>query len=126
VRDHEHNFTKSASFIKVRFLRLILLNLGLMFPIGLGIWWFQTGGDRHQLVGHMLMSFIHSNVYGMSFGLTMRPWGERLGTIRFPLNWISIIGALLLITILSTFIIQVLSVWPGIPGTESFLDRVVL
>jgi sensor histidine kinase YesM len=92
---------------KARFLRLILLNLGLMFPIGLGIWWFQTSGDRHLLAGHMVMSFIHSNVYGMCFGLTMRPLGERLGAIRFPLNWISIIGALLLITILSTFIIQI-------------------
>jgi len=87
-------------------LRLLLLNFALTIPVGLGFWWFGTGGNRDLLFGHLVASFIHSNVYGLAFGLPMRYVGERLGVIRFPLNWISIIATLFVITVASTLVIQ--------------------
>ena len=96
----------SVNPLKTRLARLMGLNVLIGIVIALILWRFDAGRSHHGLPAEILASLIHSIIYGLMFGLTMPYLAERLAIIRSPWNWASIVGALGLIAVLGSLLVQ--------------------
>lgn len=89
-----------------RLLRIIWLNLVIALVLGLALWSVRTKASHSSFSGEIIISFIHSIIYGFMFGLAMPYLGERLAILRVPLNWVLIIVSLLIIAFVSTLVVD--------------------
>jgi signal transduction histidine kinase len=96
--------------LRLRIVSVLGLNAAVGLLLAISFWWFQSRGDVHSFATHLADSAIHSLVYGTMFGLAMPYLGERLGSLRLPWNWISVIPSLALVAVVATSAVQLLLV----------------
>ena len=104
--------------LRLRLLWVIGLNAGAGLLIAIVTWWSQSGWNFHLLPLHLADSFIHSAIYGTSFGLAMPYLAERLATLEAPWNWTSIIASLAAIAIVGSVLVELCLLASGLatPG----------
>jgi sensor histidine kinase YesM len=86
---------------------LLGLNIFIGLVIALILFWAEAQSNQRGLPAQIVISLIHSTIYGLLFGLTMPYLAERLAAIRRPVwNWISILISLGLLAALSTLAVQ--------------------
>ncbi len=90
-----------------RFARIIGLNLLIALALSLLFWVFQGRTSENRLYDELVSALIHALIYGSMFGLIMPYLGDRLAHIRRPWNWLSIGSGVMIITAVSTLVIDV-------------------
>ena len=114
-----------SNTLRLRLLWLIGLNAGAGLVIAIATWWSQSGWNVHLLPVHLADSFIHSAIYGTSFGLAMPYVAERLAIFKAPWNWISIIASLWVIAIAATVIVELFLLVSGLATRARFWPEFV-
>lgn len=111
--------TKTIPF-STRLLRLIGLNIFVALALGLILFWSQSPSNQQTLSTQLTAALIHSNIYGLLFGLMMPAIAERLAAMRQPRRWVGILIALGLLAALSSLIVQLCLLGLGFVHLESF------
>src|SRR5262249_18879146 len=109
---------------RAKVLSLFLLNLCLAIFIGLIFWWF-SGANPKMIAHYFVDSFVHSNVYGFAFGLSMSYLGERLAIIRPPWNWLFIGMSIVIIAAPASAIVELCLLALGNLQPDHFLMEFV-
>ena len=94
--------------IRLRLVWVFGLNAAVGLCVAVSLWWLQSRSDVHSLPTHLADSLLHSFIYGTMFGLTMPYLAERLGFLRPPWNWITIITSLAVVALVATAAIHLL------------------
>lgn len=87
-------------------VRIVWLNIVIALALGFVFWTLQSNSSQHTILDEIISSLIHAAIYGSFFGFTMPYLGDRLSSIRRPWNWISIVAAVMLITVVATLLIE--------------------
>lgn len=103
-----------------RLLRLVALNIFVALALALILFWSAPHSNQQTLRAQLTISLIHSNIYGLLFGLMMPFAAERLAILRQLWRWTGITLALLLIAAVSSLMVQVALLGSGFVGRESF------
>jgi sensor histidine kinase YesM len=106
--------------LNTRLLRLVGLNTFVALALGLISFWSESQNNQQTLRNQLTISFIHSNIYGLMFGLTMPYVAERLAALRQNLRWTGILTALGLTAALSSLLVQLCLFGSGFVRRESF------
>ena len=92
--------------LQLRLVWVFGLNAIIGLLVAIPFWWLKSKGDLHSLPLHLEDSFIHSAIYGTTFGLGMPYLAERLGALRSPWNWASITFSIAVLAVLATAAVQ--------------------
>ena len=103
-----------------RLLRLVVLNTFVALALALILFWSAPQNNQQTLRTQLTISLIHSNIYGLLFGLMMPYVAERLAALRQPWRWACISFALGLLAAISSLMVQVCLLGFGFVRRESF------
>ncbi|MBV9241348.1 MAG: histidine kinase [Acidobacteria bacterium] len=90
-------------------VRWTLFNLVIGIVVGVSFWVLK-GTAQGKLLTEINISLVHSSVYALSFGLFLSAAANRLTTLVFPLNWVSIVTLTACTAWLSTAAVQMILV----------------
>lgn len=103
-----------------RLVRLVALNTFVALALGLILFWSEAQNNQQTLRAQLTISLIHSNIYGLLFGLMMPYIAERLAATRPTWNWAGILFSLGLIAAVSSLMAQAALLGFGFVSRESF------
>jgi two-component system sensor histidine kinase AlgZ len=100
------------------------LNVFVGLVVSLVLARLHTTSHDQALRVEIFSSLVHSTIYGLSFGLPMPYLAGRLEALRFPWNWCALLSLLIMISILSTFVVQILLFQFQLEGAQAFGSEV--
>jgi sensor histidine kinase YesM len=103
-----------------RLLRLIGLNIFVAVALGLILFWSESQNNQQTLRAQLTTSLIHSNIYGLLFGLMTPFAAERLAALRRPWRWTGITLALGFIAAASSLMVQAALLGSGFASRGRF------
>ncbi len=96
--------------LRLQLVWILGLNVTIGLCVAISFWWLQSNGNLTSLPTHLADSAIHAVIYGTMFGLVMPYFAERLGSLRFPWNWMLIISCLAALALIATAALQLVLV----------------